>query len=166
LEDKEWGTRLRSTPFYRATHAQGAVLDKTLGEQYIALPDSRRRPDRAIWVGVGRVPNTQTDVPAIIVEFVSRRKRDHVRDYEEKKREYLAIGVQEYWIIDRFERTMTVFRNTPDGLSEVVVKAEETYRTPLLPGFELPLAQLLKVADDWAGSATRRKTRSSRKPQQ
>jgi len=161
--NEELGHLLR---LYRATHAQGAVLDKTLGEQYIALPDSRRRPDRAIWVGVGRVPNTQTDVPAIIVEFVSRRKRDHVRDYEEKKREYLAIGVQEYWIIDRFERTMTVFRNTPDGLSEVVVKAEETYRTPLLPGFELPLAQLLKLADDWARPTTRRKTQSSRKPKQ
>ncbi|MFI5456731.1 MAG: Uma2 family endonuclease [Isosphaerales bacterium] len=151
---------------YRATHAQGAALDKTLSEQYIALPDSRRRADRAIWVGLGRVPNPQTDVPAIIVEFVSKRKRDRVRDYEEKKREYRAIGVQEYWIIDRFERTMTVFRNTPDGLSEVVVNVEETYRTPLLPGFELPLAQLLKLADDWAGSATRRKTRSSRQPKQ
>jgi len=142
---------------YRATHAKGAVLDKTLSEQYIALPDSRRRADRAIWVGLGHVPNPQTDVPAIIVEFVSKRKRDRVRDYEEKKREYPAIGVLEYWIIDRFQRTMTVFKNTPDGLAEMVVKAEESYRTPLLPGFELPLAQLLKVADDWAGSASPRR---------
>ena len=145
---------------------KGSALDATLPEHTIPFGDNRRRADRAIWVGLGRVPNPQTDVPAIVVEFVSKRKRDRVRDYEEKRREYLAIGVSEYWIIDRFERTMTVFKNTPDGLSEVVVKAEETYRTPLLPGFELPLAQLLKVADDWAGSTTRRKTRSSRKPQQ
>ena len=69
----------------------------------------------------------------------------------------MAIGVREYWVVDRFDRTMTVFKNTPGEPPEVVVKAEETYRTPLLPGFELPLARLLKVADDWAQSATRRK---------
>jgi Uma2 family endonuclease len=143
---------------YRATHAQGAVLDKTLSEQYIALPGSRRRADRAIWVGLGRVPNTQTDVPAIVVEFVSKRKRDRVRDYEEKRRDYLAIGVAEYWIIDRFQRTMTVYKNASGEQSEAVVKAEETYRTSLLPGFELPLAQLLKVADDWARSASPRRS--------
>jgi len=161
--NEELGHLLR---LYRGTHAQGAVLDKTLSEQYIVLPDSRRRADRTIWVGLGRVPNPQTDVPAIIVAFVSKRKRDRIRDYEEKKREYRAIGVLEYWIIDRFERTMTVFKNSPDGPSEVVVKAEEVYRTPLLQGFELPLAQLLKVANDWAGTATRRETRPSRKTEQ
>ena len=56
--------------------------------------------------------------------------------------------------------------HTPGEPPEVVVKAEETYRTPLLPGFELPLARLLKVADDWAQSATRRTKPSSRKPAQ
>ena len=60
-----------------------------------------------IWAGLGRVPNPQTDVPAIVVEFVSRRHRDRVRD-EVKRREYLAIGVLEYWVIDRFRRIMTV----------------------------------------------------------
>jgi Uma2 family endonuclease len=144
---------------YRATHPQGSVLDKTLVEEYIALPDSRRRADQVIWVGLGRVPNTQTDVPAIAVEFVSKRKRDRVRDYEEKRREYRAIGILEYWIIDRFQRKMTVYKNVAGESSEVVVKAEETYRTSLLPGFELPLGQLLKVADDWATSSKSRRTK-------
>jgi Uma2 family endonuclease len=150
----------------RATHAQGAALDKTLGEQYIYLAGSRRRADRVIWVGLGRIPNPQTDVPAIIVEFVAKRKRDRVRDYEEKRREYTAIGVAEYWVIDRFQRTMTVYKHTAGDQTAVVIKAEETYRTPLLPGFELPLARLLKVADDWAGAAARRRTRSKDQPEQ
>jgi hypothetical protein len=51
---------------------------------------------------------------------------------------------------------MTVYKSLPGELAELIVKAEETYRTPLLPGFELPLAELLKVADDWAESARRR----------
>jgi Uma2 family endonuclease len=158
---EELGVLLR---LYQLTQPQGSILDKTLPEQYIPLPDGRRRADRVIWVGLGRVPNTQTDIPAIVAEFVSKRKRDRVRDYEEKRREYLALGVLECWIIDRFARTMSVFKNIPGEPPEVVVQAEETYRTPLLPGFELALARLGKVADDWSKSTSRRKRPSNRKP--
>ena len=151
---------------YRDQHPQGSALDATLPEHTLAFRDNRRRADRAIWCGLGRQPDEETDIPAIVAEFVSKRKRDRVRDYEEKRREYAALGVREYWVIDRFDRTMTVFKNIPGEPSEVVVKAEETYRTPLLPGFELPLARLLKVADDWAQSAARPKKPSRRKPPQ
>ena len=152
----ELGNLLRD---YKSSHQAGSALDKTLPEQYVRLADSRRRADRVIWAGLGRVPNPQTDVPAIVVEFVSRRHRDRVRDYEEKRREYLAIGVLEYWVIDRFRRIMTVFRGRPGPgePAEQVLKENEVYRTPLLVGFELPLAQLLKVADDWAAPAKARK---------
>jgi Uma2 family endonuclease len=144
---------------YRATHPQGSIIDKTLSEQYIALPNSRRRADRVIWIGLGRVPNPRYDVPAIAVEFVSKRKRDRVRDYEEKRREYRANGISEYWVIDRFDHTMTVFKKTSTSASGMVIKADETYRTPLLPGFELPLRQLLNLAADWTNSETLRKTK-------
>ena len=59
---------------------------------------------------------------------------------------------------------MTVFRAPPAEPAEIVVKAEETYRTPLLPGFELPLARLLKLADDWAQAARAKKKPPRRKP--
>jgi Uma2 family endonuclease len=114
-----------------------------------------------IRVGLGRTPDPKRDVPAIVVEFVSKRHRDRVRDYEEKRREYELAGVQEYWIIDRFRRIMTVYRLPPAEPSESIVKENEIYRTPLLPGFELPLARLLKVADDWNRGAS--KARSGKK---
>ena len=60
--------------------------------------------------------------------------------------------MKEYWIIDRFHRTMSVFRRDPPvtGVERVDTIAEtQTYRTCLLPGFELPLARLLTVADRW-----------------
>ena len=37
---------------------------------------------------------------------------------------------------------MTVFRNSPQQSIEVIVTEHETYQTPLLPGFELPLLAL------------------------
>lgn len=155
--NEELGFLLR---LYQQTHPQESTLDKTLAEQYIPLADGRRRADRVVWVRLGRVPNSSVDIPAIVVEFVSKRKRDRVRDYQEKRREYQELGVSEYWVIDRFSRTKTVFKNIPGEPPEVIVKAEETYRTSLLPGFELPLARLLKVADDWIRSKTARPGKS------
>jgi len=146
---------------YQSGHEAGSALDKTLSEQYVHLSDSRRRADRVIWAGLGRIPDPKTDVPAIVVEFVSNRQRDRVRDYEEKRRQYLAVGVQEYWIIDRFRRIMTVFRGRPGEPAEQIIKENEIYRTTLLTGFELPLARLLKVADDWAGPVRARKNSGS-----
>ena len=55
--------------------------------------------------------------------------------------------MREYWIIDRFRRCMTVVRGGADPVTELVITAQDTYTTPLLPGFELSLAQLLAVAD-------------------
>lgn len=84
-----------------------------------------------------------------VAEFVSKRKGDRQRDYQEKPDGYMAIGVSEYWIIDRFRRIMTVIRNQPGGPVEIVVQENETYRAPLLPGFELPPAKLLAVGNCW-----------------
>ena len=134
---------------YRRTHPQGSSLDKTMVERYVMTLESRRRADRVIWAGLGRVPDTKVDLPTIVVEFVSKTRRNWTRDYVEKRREYLALGVAEYWLFDRFQRIMNVFRNPPAEPVEQVIDAAGTYRTPLLPGFELPLAELLAVADDW-----------------
>ena len=98
-------------------------------------------------------------MPTIVVEFVSKRQRDRVRDYEEKRKEYLAVGVQEYWIIDRFRRTMTVLRGehgTGDP-TEQIIKENEVYSTPSARWIRASLARLLRVADDWARPAKTRK---------
>lgn len=132
---------------YRDDHPDGGVFDQTLPERYIYLPDgSRRRADRVVWIGLGRQPQPKQDVPAIAIEFVSQSKRDWLRDYVEKRDEYREIGVLEYWVIDRFRRQMTVFTPT----EERVFGEAETYRTDLLPGFELSLEALLQAADAWS----------------
>ena len=61
--------------------------------------------------------------------------------------EYMEAGISEYWLIDRFQRTMTVFRRPRKRVREIVITEDETYETPLLPGFELPLRKPLEVAD-------------------
>ncbi|MDQ3329921.1 MAG: Uma2 family endonuclease [Planctomycetota bacterium] len=132
---------------YRDAHPEGSALDDTLPENYIRVEDDWRIAERALWCGLGRRPDAREDVPTIAVEFVSAGGRNRRRDYVEKRRQYLRRGVKEYWIIDRFRRRMTVVFADD---AERVVTGTETYATPFLPGFELPLAKLLAVADRWS----------------
>ncbi|MEX0817955.1 MAG: Uma2 family endonuclease [Pirellulaceae bacterium] len=143
--NEELGHLLRT---YQEQHAQGASLDKTLPEHDNHVGDDRRRADRAIWAGLGRLPK-RGEAPTIAVEFVSRGRRNRQRDYQEKRDEYLKVGIQEYWIIDRFQRTMTIHTKR-NGIYETRgVSEPESYATPLLPGFEVPLARLFALADAW-----------------
>jgi Uma2 family endonuclease len=135
---------------YKESHPQGAHLDGTLPQQYVRTRASRRLADRLIWTGLGRTPNRRRDLPTIAVEFVSAGRRNRQRDYVDKRREYLETGTPEYWIIDRFQRTLTVVHNRPGEPEEQVVAENETYQSPHLPGFDVPLARLLAAADQQA----------------
>ncbi len=97
--NEELGFLLR---LYRYQHPQGAALDDTLPEQTIITQANRRRADRVIWAGLGRRPDPRADLPSIVVECVSERKSDWLRDYVEKLEEYRQVGIAEYWVIDRF----------------------------------------------------------------
>jgi Uma2 family endonuclease len=143
--------------FYKYHHPQGKRLDDTMPERYIRLANSRRLADRVVWAGLGRLPDTAVDVPTIAVEFVSRRKRDRVRDYKYKKKEYPAAGVKEYWIIDPFRRIMTVCMKRRGKVTDRIIKEHETYQTDLLPGFVLELAPLLALADAYEKQRAKRK---------
>mgnify|MGYP001025097910 FL=1 len=128
-------------------------FDRTMPERHVPGTPNRRRCDRAVWVGLGRLPETDRDVPAIVIEFVSSGRRDAYRDYEEKRDEYLNAGVKEYWIIDRFRRLMTIYKTKKTGRSSAttydIVTEGQSYETKLLPGFTLPLSRLLEKADQW-----------------
>jgi Uma2 family endonuclease len=132
---------------YQDNHRKGAALNYTLTEHTIRTRKNRRRADRVIWAGLGRVPNVRRDLPTIVVEFVSPGRRSRQRDYHAKRDEYRGVGIAEYWVIDRFRRQLTVFRQVTDDVPERVVREGQVYTTPLLPGFRLPLSALLAEAD-------------------
>ena len=143
--NEELGYFLRA---YQESHPQGSALDLTIGEQTIETKKNRRRADRVIWAGLGRLPDPN-ETPTIIIELVSKGKINRERDYVAKRAEYREIGVKEYWIIDRFSKIMTVCRFAADRDQELVFAADQTYTTTLLPGYELPLRRLLELAERW-----------------
>lgn len=142
----ELGYMLRA---YRDNHPKGSAMNGTMPKRYVKIGDNRRRPDRLIWASLGRQPKRR-ELPSIVVEFVSQRKCDRVRDYETKKIEFMSAKIQEYWVIDRFLMTMTVYTQAKDTISERVLTEKQTYRTDLLPGFELPLKRLFAKVEFYA----------------
>jgi Uma2 family endonuclease len=105
--------------------------------------------DRAIWAGLGRDPE-EGEVPTIAVEFVSAGKKSQDRDYIVKRTEFREVGVRQYWVIDRFQRTLTCYTFNPDKDDVRVIPEGQTFESALLPGFALDLKKLLTFADRWA----------------
>ena len=135
---------------YQYEHPLGGCLVDTIYNECLRTRDNRRRADRVIWVvHSGIRPVANTDIPTIVVEFVAPGKAAWRRDYIEKRDEYLEAGVVEYWVIDRFTRQLSVFTLEAGKPTERVVDEPDVYRPDLLPGFELPLAELLAAADKW-----------------
>jgi Uma2 family endonuclease len=133
---------------YQSDHPQGSSMDATLPEHTIRIGANRRVADRAIWTGLGRLPR-RGDAPTIVIEFVSAGKRSIERDYETKRAEYLGCGVKEYCIFDRCDRTLTVYPARGRRGRKRVWRAEQSWTSDQLPGFELPLARLLALAERW-----------------
>ena len=132
---------------YQQRHANGNIVDETLPQQYVRTQEGRRIADRLVWIGLGRLPDMRTDPGTIAIEFVSAGRRNRQRDYVEKRQEYGDAGVKEYWIFDRFRRTLTVVAYSGTESTETVIPETNTYESPLLPGFIVPLDRILQSAD-------------------
>jgi Uma2 family endonuclease len=143
---------------YRDQHPQGSALDLTVPEEEIETRQGqdRRRVDRAIWAGLGRDPE-EGEVPTIVAEFVSAGKVNQERDYIVKRAEYREAGVRQYWVIDRFKRTLTCYDFGGEKDEVRVIPEGQTFESPLLPGFVLDLKKLLAFADRWAKKKPRDK---------
>jgi Uma2 family endonuclease len=119
------------------------------GEAKLLIWDSvsERHPDLVVY----KTPPSDegkdlwsTWIPAIVIELVSVGSEE--RDYEQKPEEYLKFGVSEYWVVDSFRGAgqLTVFRRHGGRWVQSVVNSPDTYRTKLLPGFELNLEAVFR----------------------
>jgi len=121
----------------------GAIYGLAAGSDCkLMLPDlqSERHPDVAVYK---QPPPQENDVwsrwvPELVVEVVS--PGSEVRDYEEKREEYLHLGVREYWIVDAERKEILQLRRSASGWSERTVRPPKLLRTRLLPGLALDVA--------------------------
>ena len=87
--------------------------------------------------------------PDLVVEILSKGTRR--LDERIKLDAYERCGVQEYWIFDPFRRGVQAWERSGDGLqakSFLSASAGDVLSSPLLPGFELPLAELFEASQE------------------
>jgi Uma2 family endonuclease len=127
---------------YRRTHP-GVILRYGGGSEFqLALPGmmSARNPDLGVVLrGSPRDWRGRTG-PALAAEVVSRESIQ--RDYETKRAEYLAYGLQEYWIVDPLKRQVTVLTRRGDTWNEAVLRGDQVIASLVLPNFVTTVADL------------------------
>jgi Uma2 family endonuclease len=154
----------KAAPFFEHGVAQGSLMAclrgfaRKLGgpdgpggwwiasEVDIALDSNGYRPDVAGWrrerVPVPPKTRPVTVRPDWICEVVSESNRRH--DTIKKLRRYQQAGVPHYWILDPLERSLTVYRNGPEGyLVLLAAEATETVRAEPFEAVALKVGELL-----------------------
>jgi Uma2 family endonuclease len=107
-------------------------------------------PD-VVWVsGVRLAAALEADgklhaAPELVVEVLSPGEKNERRDREVKLKLYARRNVHEYWIVDWRARQVEVYRREQERLRFVAKLGEtDVLETPLLPGFSLSMAKLLR----------------------
>ena len=79
--------------------------------------------------------------PLLVVEVLS--PSNTARDIEERLADYQSIGVPECWLSSFPDRTLQVLRLTPDRVDTLATYGmDDTLRSEILPGFQLPVADV------------------------
>lgn len=115
-----------------------AVRLKTQGQV------SRRVPD-ILFVGHDRLhlllENHLDGAPDLVVEIVSRDSID--RDWTEKRAEYEAAGVPEYWIIDTDARRFEALELNPEGrFVSIHNQSNDLFTSIVLQGLQIRIEWL------------------------
>ena len=84
--------------------------------------------------------------PDLAVETLSPGKVEEERDRETKLILYSRRGVREYWIVDRFTRTVLVYRRAAAELELAATLTDDDELTsPFMPGFSLAVERIFRL---------------------
>ncbi len=112
----------------------------------VAQYDSERHPDLAVYLTEPPYQDSNAVwsewIPELVIEVVS--SGSEVRDYTEKRDEYLAFGVREYWIVHPARKEILVLRQMSGLWAEQTLATSDTYSLTMLPGFDLSVAAIFE----------------------
>jgi Uma2 family endonuclease len=104
-----------------------------------------------IWISHNRKSKLMDDAghltgaPELVIEVLSLTPKDKKRDRETKLKLYSAQGVLEYWIVDREEQAIAIYRREDGVLNQAMTLFNSDHLTsPLLPGFSCAIAGLFQ----------------------
>jgi Uma2 family endonuclease len=141
---------------YQRQHP-GVIYRVGGGSEYrfrLPVMQSGRHPDVAVtlrntprdWRGFRRA--------SMAFEVVSKGAKSRERDYVTKRAEYLAYGLLEYWIVDPWEKMVTVLVRDGDSWREQVYRDDQLAEGLVLPGFTIRVSDLWAEIEDEEDSDT------------
>jgi Uma2 family endonuclease len=86
--------------------------------------------------------------PLLVIEIVSNSttdKKSRDRDYLEKRSEYAARGIPEYWIIDPIQQVILVLTLVAESYQEQVFTGLDAIGSSTFPPLHLSANQVLKA---------------------
>ncbi len=95
----------------------------------------------------GLIP-LQTPAPVLVIEVVSPGvpgNKNYDRDYIEKRQEYAARGIPEYWLIDPQRRVVLVLTLVESDYQAQVFTGTVAIRSTTFPGLSLTAEQILQA---------------------
>ena len=109
------------------------------------MPGDVRMPDVA-YMSKARLPRSPARgwvsiAPELVVEVVS--PNDTVNDAEAKARDYIRAGVDLVWVVVPTSQSVHIWRGA-DGSRSIVQSGEVLSGEDILPGFEVPVADLFE----------------------
>lgn len=112
----------------------------------VAEYDSERHPDLAVYLTEPPYQDSNAVwsewIPELVIEVVS--SGSETRDDTEKRDEYLAFGVREYWVVHPERKEILVLRRMKGLWSEQTLTTNDSYSPHLLPGFTLNIARVFE----------------------
>lgn len=129
---------------FNKAHKLGVVIvspfDNLLSEHDVFIPDLLFVSKERAGLIADRGLEGAADL-AVEVHSKSTRRRDEGIKLER----YELFGVQEYWLVDPVLKTVRVYRRQGDRLvlaADLSAAAGDSLTSPLLPGLEMPLAEV------------------------
>ena len=121
-----------------------------LGPGVIFSEDSAVAPD-IVWLSNQRISEALREdgklhaAPELIIEVLSRGRKNERRDRETKLKLYSSRGVDEYWIVNWQLCEVEIYRRAHHHI-ELVAKltADDNLQSPLLPGFSCSVGALFE----------------------
>ncbi len=111
----------------------------------VRVGQNRYREPDVLFVSRAREKGLQNPAEGadLVMEVVSSKPEDRSRDFVEKRIDYAAAGIPEYWIVDPETETITVL-TLPTGATEYDMSGEskpgQTAVSVLLPGFTVDVS--------------------------
>jgi len=123
----------------------GYVSERQLGEVFfaplpVALTSTTYREPDIVFVRPRHIQsmNNHPTGADLVVEVVSAGEESRKRDYEQKRREYAAAGIAEYWIVDPQEKKITMLAlDGCDYRAHGVFHSGDIATSHLLPGLKI-----------------------------